>query len=319
MTLKSLLISLGRRWYVTLAGVLITAGLCGAAYLNTSPTLERSASDLLVPGKTTIPEGGNPYLYLGGLGQVADVLVSSLRSEQVLGGITDDFPGTTLAVGRDASTSGPMITMTVSGKSDAAVEGALTALAAQVPKALEQLQTTAGVPDQARISVLTLTKDTTSTVIQKGRIEVVGMIAAAGLVLTVLLAGLVDGLVRGRRQRVAQPQDDPQGGAAREPRRGGKPKRKAHGAVPVPEAESISDAKRAEVEPESETASAPSPEPAPVAASADDVDGSDDIDRADEVDRADDADSTADIADEIDWDSFFAETGHRPVRESRER
>jgi outer membrane biosynthesis protein TonB len=318
MTLKRLLISLGRRWYVTLAGVLITAGLCGAAYANTSPTLERSASDLLVPGKTTIPEGGNPYLYLGGLGQVADVLVSSLKSEEVLSPIADEFPGTTLAVGRDTSTSGPMITMTVSGKSDAAVAGALSALADQVPKALAELQNTAGVPDQARISVLTLTKDTTSAVIQKGRIEVVGMIGAAGLVLTVLLVGLVDGLVRGRRQRVAQPPEDgPQTDAAREPRRAQKPKRKARAAQPAVSAQQA-DAEHpvesetqvgAEQEVEAERQAEPEPqaEPQPVAAS-----------RARRADAGTGTDTDTD-EDDIDWDAFFAETGHRAVGESRDR
>ncbi|RDV43405.1 hypothetical protein DOE76_18105 [Leifsonia sp. ku-ls] len=203
MTLKRLFVSLGRRWYLTVTGVLITLGLCAGAYLNTEPTLERSASELLVPGKTTIPEGGNPYLYLGGLGQLSDVLASSLNSERTISGITDRFPGTTVAVARDTMTSGPVITVTVNGTKDAAVSGALAAMADQIPKTLESLQSSAAVPSDARISVLTVTRDDTSTVIQKSRFETVGLVAVAGLVLTVLLVGLVDGLLLGRRKRSA--------------------------------------------------------------------------------------------------------------------
>jgi hypothetical protein len=222
-----------------------------------------------------------------------------------------------------------MITVTVSGKSDAAVAGALDALAAEVPKALAELQNTAGVPDEARISVLTLTKDTTSTVLQKGRIEVVGMIGAAGLVLTVLLVGLVDGLVRGRRQRAAQPpQDGPQTDGSREPRRAAKPKRKAGAVEPEPvtsasvpgDAEAHADV-GAEVEAEVDA------EPAPAAASRTDEPHDSAGDRAGDGARdsardsaGDDApDAAPDDADDIDWDAFFAETGHRSVGESRDR
>lgn len=203
MTLKRLFVSLGRRWYITVTGVLITLGLCAGAYLNTEPTLERSASELLVPGKTTIPEGGNPYLYLGGLGQLSDVLASSLNSERTISAVTDRFPGTTVAVARDTMTSGPVITVTVNGTKDAAVAGALSAMVDQIPKTLESLQSSAAVPSDARIGVLTVTKDVTSTVIQKSRFETVGLVGVAGLVLTVLLAGLVDGLLLGRRKRSA--------------------------------------------------------------------------------------------------------------------
>jgi hypothetical protein len=230
MTIKRLLISLGRRWYLTVLGVLLTLGLCAAAYLNTQPALQRSASELLVPGTTTIPEGGNPYLYLGGLGQLSDVLVSSLNSERVIGGLQDAYPGTTITVGRDTTTSGPMISIMVSGTDDAAVAGALKAAIARVPQVLTELQSSASVPAEARVSVLTLTSDDTSTVIQKARIETVGTIGVAGIVVTILLVGLVDGLLLGRRQRASKPAPTEGSEAPREspkrPAKSRKPKRR---------------------------------------------------------------------------------------------
>ncbi len=251
MTLKRLLLSLGRRWYVTVAGVLATLALCAAAYMNTAPTLQRSASELLVPGSTTIPIGGNPYLYLGGLGQAADVLVSALNAEQVLDPIRQEYPGTTITVARDTGTSGPMILITVTGTKDAAVAGALDAIRDAVPATLSKLQTSAGVTEKARIDVQTLTSDSSSTVIEKARIETVGMIGVAGLVVTVLLVGLVDGLVMNRRKRAvvsAEPRRKPRTvrQTAGRPMRGDREGAVLTAVEPVKERESVKEQELAE-------------------------------------------------------------------------
>jgi hypothetical protein len=285
MTLKRLFISLGRRWYLTIAGVLITLGLCYGAYANTEPTLQRAASDLLVPGTTTIPEGGNPYLYLGGLGQLSDVLVSSLNSEKSIGALQERFPHTTIVVGRDTSTSGPMITMTVRGTDDAAVAGALAAVSKEVPQVLATLQTSAAVPEKARISVITLTSDDKSTVIQKGRFETVGMIGAAGLVLTILLVGLIDGLVIGRRERA------PERAAEKAAKQAGKDSKHAE---ELP--------KKVRKAPASQPVAVPVPVPVPVPESVA-------------------ADASADKSDdeEIDWASLLEDSAPRAEREGSER
>ena len=69
MTLSNFLNSLARRWHLLLGALTLTASLCLLAYSAVPPTYERAASVLLLPGTQTIPTGGNPYLYLAGLGQ----------------------------------------------------------------------------------------------------------------------------------------------------------------------------------------------------------------------------------------------------------
>ncbi len=210
MNLKKLMASLWRRWYLVLGGLLVTVGLCAGAFVTTSPVYERNASELLVPGSVSIPVGGNPYLYLGGLGQASDVLVRALNAEDVVGPIVKENPGTTISIARDTSTSGPMITITVSGNTDAKVATAFTAILSEVPSTLDRLQNAASVASDARITTLPLTVDATSTLIQKGRIETVGFVGIAGLALTVLLVGLIDGLVLSRASRKKAKQKKPQ-------------------------------------------------------------------------------------------------------------
>lgn len=197
--------SLWRRWYLTIAGLLVTGLLCAFAYVTTSPTLQRSASELLTPATVSIPEGGNPFLYLGGLGQAADVLVRALDSDEVLAPILADHPGTTADVSRDTTTSGPILVLTVTGTKETDVIEVFAAIQAAVPATLRQLQDSAGVPSGARISVLSLTADGKSTVIQKARVETIGFIAAAGIAATLLIVGLVDGLLLARRSSIKSP------------------------------------------------------------------------------------------------------------------
>ena len=80
-TLRGLL----RRWYVVVAG-LILAILAGAGtYSVVEPGYERTSTQLLVPGEGLVPPGvTNPYLYLGGLTQAADLVVRVMKSSEVL-------------------------------------------------------------------------------------------------------------------------------------------------------------------------------------------------------------------------------------------
>ncbi|MCW2530013.1 MAG: hypothetical protein JWM76_4873, partial [Pseudonocardiales bacterium] len=51
-----------RRWYLTFVGVLVTAALCAAAIVLVPAKYQASASLLLLPPKTAVGNGGNPYL-----------------------------------------------------------------------------------------------------------------------------------------------------------------------------------------------------------------------------------------------------------------
>lgn len=195
MTLRSFLQSLARRWYLVVGGILLTACLCGVVYEVTPPGYQRNASILLIPGTSSIPAGGNPYLYLGGLGPASDVIVRSLEAEAATDPVLAAYPDAAITIGRDATTSGPLITMMVEAADDAEAAAVHERLLKLMPLTLSALQSEANVPEEARISSLPLTVDTKSEVIYENRIEATGATAAAGVALTVLVVGLVDGLL----------------------------------------------------------------------------------------------------------------------------
>ncbi|MGO4680984.1 hypothetical protein [Microbacterium sp. 2MCAF23] len=186
-----------RRWYIVVPGIIlaIVAGL--GTFVAVQPGHERTSTQLLLPGSGTIPVGTtNPYLFLGGLTQAADIVVRVMRSDEVLGPIVQDYPGTDVVVERDPTVSGPVIQITVTGKTDTATEEVLAALVAQTKVELDRLQTQQKVKTDDRISVSTLTLDTQSTLQQKARILMSAGAALGIAVLTLILASLIDGLSR---------------------------------------------------------------------------------------------------------------------------
>lgn len=245
MTLKNLLLSLRRRWAIVLGGLLVTAALACGAFLVTGPTYQRNATVLLLPGSTNIPEGGNPYLYLGGLDQATGILVFALNADDVLGPILSDHPNEEVSIARDATTSGPLITISVAGPSEADVALVVNQVLESIPDTLGNLQSQADVAKTALISYIPLTADQTSTTSHKSRIELVGVVGAGGLVATLLLAGLVDGLALSRARKRAATLAEPEPHAAPDKEPEHEPEQKT------------------EYEPEHETEHEPEQEPEP--------------------------------------------------------
>ena len=65
MLASNLLSASLRRWYVIVLGVLLTAGATYLVYDASEPTYEISGTAVLLPGSSTVPDGGNGFLYLG--------------------------------------------------------------------------------------------------------------------------------------------------------------------------------------------------------------------------------------------------------------
>ncbi|MBG6056127.1 capsular polysaccharide biosynthesis protein [Salinibacterium sp. CAN_S4] len=197
MNLADTLRGLVRRWYIVIPGLLIAAVLAVVAFTSIKPDFERTATQLLLPGQGTIPEGAtNPYLFLGGLTQSADVLVRSLNADEAAGEVVDKYPGAEIAASKDPSTSGPIILITVTAKSDADAEGALTDILSRSAGILERLQSDQNVRVVDRITISTLTQDQSSTLQQRNRLVATVGVGAGIAVLTILLASLLDGLSR---------------------------------------------------------------------------------------------------------------------------
>jgi len=192
---------LWRRWYVVLPGILIAASLAFGAWTMIPPGYERSSTQLLIPGAASMPEGANPYLFLGGLAPAADVLVRAVGAENVVNEVTAGHEGVQIEVTRDTSTAGPVIVIVVTAASDAAAEEVLGRLVERTDTVLTDLQETENIAVRNQVAVLPITIDSQSFLQQRSRFIVSGAVGLAGLALTLLIAGLIDGLSRQRKRR----------------------------------------------------------------------------------------------------------------------
>jgi len=201
MYLRDLKASLLRRWYLVVLGLLLTAGLCAAAYKVVPATYQAEASVVLLPPSISVVEGGNPYLYLGGLGQALDVLTRALQSDNAQKPITEAHPDATYTALPDRTTTGPILLVTVEGPTSEETLATLQAILDSVPPALANLQEQLAIPAGSRITSMNLAVDDEPTKIQKDRTRALLAAAAVGLVGTILLTGLLDGLLTSRRTR----------------------------------------------------------------------------------------------------------------------
>jgi hypothetical protein len=192
--IRAVMGSLGRRWYITLPGLLFAGLLTVGAWYVVPSSYQRSASEFLVPGSGSLPENANPFLYLSGLSQAADVLVKAVGSDNVASEIQRSYPGAVIQVSRDPSTAGPVILITVDARSDADAAQILDILLKRTRTELEDLQAGYSVPSSQRITVRTLTVDQQGTVRPRTRMLATGGILAASAILAIFMAVLVDGL-----------------------------------------------------------------------------------------------------------------------------
>jgi hypothetical protein len=216
-----------RRWYVVLFGLLATAGLAYYAFSSNAPRYEIQGTAVLLPGETTVPDGGNGFLYLGGLNPALEVLLRSVNSdgtaEQILGPDAGDDDAASYSVERDLSASGPILVITANGATKTEARETLDAVLAVLPQRLEQLQVDVSVPEGSQMTVLGLAVDQEPEPLTNDRTRFILLVAVGGVAGTLLVAGLLDGLVlaaqRRRADRLAaastepgdEPADDPLG------------------------------------------------------------------------------------------------------------
>jgi hypothetical protein len=193
--------SLLRRWYFLIPGLALAALLGTVAYQRVPVTFQATSSQLLLPPTAVVGEGGNPYLYLGGLNQALDVLALNLNAEDVQADFRSSHNGDSFTAGADTSTTGPILLLTSRSTSrDGAVQ-ILGDAGKEAVAALDALQTELSVPEGSRLHVIGLTSDTAAQIDDKSRLQVVGGTVAAGMVGAVLATGLLDRMLTIRRTR----------------------------------------------------------------------------------------------------------------------
>jgi capsular polysaccharide biosynthesis protein len=201
MNLAETLRGLWRRWYVVVPGILLAAALAVSVWFMIPPGHERSSTQLLIPGAQSMPEGANPYLFLGGLSPAADVIVRAVGSENAANEVVEAYPGTEIEISRDTTTSGPVILITVTAASDDAAEEVLGLLIERTASVLDELQATEDIVESNRVTLLPLTVDSQSVLDQRNRFIAVAATGLAGAALTLFIAALIDGRSMQRRRR----------------------------------------------------------------------------------------------------------------------
>ncbi|BCW73400.1 hypothetical protein [Arthrobacter sp. NicSoilB8] len=217
MQLKELIRSLARRWYVVLAGLALTAGMCAVVYERVPATYEASGSLVLMPPSATVGATGNPYLYLVGMSQALDVLTRRANAAEVRAPVLENFPAMTYSVDADRSTSGAVVVVKVSSPNPGETMGGLKAALGTVPATLKAMQDELSVPEYSRINLKTIVVAPESSMENKAQLQLIIVTAGAGAVGTVLLARMLDGLLLARRMRRGSAERPAPGGSTETP------------------------------------------------------------------------------------------------------
>lgn len=201
MFLRDLLYSCLRRWYFLVFGLVATLAATFMAYTTIQPTYEANASAVLIPPKVAVMVGDNPYLYLGGLDQALGVLQVKMASPDVLEPLTEKYQDSEVLVSKDVSTSGPIAAIKVSGPTAEQTMALLDETVALVPQTLTSLQQEQKVPVPSLITSMELSKDLEPTAVRKRQIQMTAVVFVGGASASLLLTGLLDRLLTGRKER----------------------------------------------------------------------------------------------------------------------
>ncbi|MGN6326416.1 hypothetical protein [Pseudolysinimonas sp.] len=209
MYLRDLARGLARRWYILLIGVLLTIPSAIAAFASTPVTYTAQASMVLLPPSASVDKTGNPYLQLDGLAQALEILGQRMSSESERSAIAAEHPGVTYVAGPDTTTSGPILLLSTEAPRASGALRTLTDLRAAAADTLNGLQAQLDVPESSRIRITDVAVDDSPTVSTKSRTQITLIVIAAGVVLTVLVAGVVDRALAARRRRfTGEPSDE---------------------------------------------------------------------------------------------------------------
>jgi hypothetical protein len=199
MSLSHLVGVLRRRWIVVLVGVLLTLGAGAAAWRAVPSEYSSTSTMLLLPPVNPTQPGANPYLSLAGLTGPAEVVARSVNDPTTEQELRQAGASGSWTVERDYQTSAPIILVTVQDSSVDKVRATTDIILAEVPKALNQLQASINVASSARITSTVVSRNADVQRVLKPLLRALMLVVAAGLILTVALAALIDAVMLRRR------------------------------------------------------------------------------------------------------------------------
>lgn len=222
MFLRDLGYGLLRRWYVVVFGLIATIGAGYYTYQVVPITYSTTASLVLIPPKTAVIEGDNPYLYMGGLEQALSVLLVKVGSNDMNNAVIGEQSSSTYEIYKDQSTTGPIMVVEAIGDTPQESVRVLRGVISEVPGSLKTMQDELKIPAPSMISVSTIAVDSEAAPLEKDRLRLVLVVVAGAGTLALLLTALLDHLLIQRRRRKALAGHDPKAskrGSRKEPTR----------------------------------------------------------------------------------------------------
>ncbi|WP_369046944.1 hypothetical protein [Sinomonas sp. P10A9] len=212
MRLRTVLRALLRRWYAVIAGLLGVAGLCAYLYGVVPADYKTSGSVVLLPSSEAVGPGGNPYLYLNGLGQAMDVLTRRLSAPDAVERLTQGHPMASYVAAADITSGSSILVVAVKSRSANESADLVQAILADVPSELASMQDELRVPAQSRISSVRVAPPPAPVIDSKTRIQAVAAAGVGSLLALVLLIAMLDSLLlRYARRRSARARIEPTG------------------------------------------------------------------------------------------------------------
>ncbi len=202
-----------------LAGLLLAAVGTYLTYTSVHPSYESRASIVLIPPKVAVTVGDNPYLYLGGLDQALGVLQVKVSSPEISGELVKRYHGGLLTVARDATTTGPILSITATADDPASSLKLLQGAEDLVPSTLATLQAQLKVPADSVITSMQLSADDSPSKVSKKQVQATATVGVGGGAATLVLVGLIDRLLARRSE--SKPRTKEERSKVREGRGGG--------------------------------------------------------------------------------------------------
>lgn len=198
MRFRELGASVLRQWIVVVLGLALTAGASYAALRLVPISYRATAHVLLLPGESTLPEAGNPFLHLGGTHPMRDILSRSMMADEVAGPLLEGTIDTSYEVVPDGASAAPAVVAVVEGPTVAETLQTLDGVLVQIDLKLAAVQDELAVPTAAQITGMAISVDQETDEVQSSTTRAVVATAALGLVLTFVLAIWVDSIRGGR-------------------------------------------------------------------------------------------------------------------------
>lgn len=193
--------AIGRRWYVALVGLILTAGLVFGAYTVSPPEYNARALVLLLPSKTDVGPGGNPFLQLSGLEQPASILAAYFSSAPSREDVKAQASTASYEVALDSTTRGPVLAVDVTAESSEDATLVLNYLLQRMPEELTRLQEDVEARRNAFVGSMVLTIDRQPERVLSGTIRLMIAALVVGVVSTGFAAVALDGYLLRRNRR----------------------------------------------------------------------------------------------------------------------